>query len=158
MLTKESEEKLSRVAELMQQREAIDAELNDLLDSAPTGKLPPIAAARRYHKKPRKSGVGGLIRICKMCGEPGHMKKTCKREGRGVTLPKNFGVVEVGETLDEEADATEPITEQQFEDIKTSKDHGMNSRAVASEMRLLPREVNLAWQALSYGDYLDDRG
>jgi hypothetical protein len=57
------DEKLARTKELIAQREAIDAELSELLGVTP-------AASKQK----------GSPRACSRCGEPGHRSSTCTKE------------------------------------------------------------------------------
>lgn len=151
MLTEETKEKLDTIVALQARRDAIDAELNELLGGSSSEVSPAVKTTRKYTK--RKGGVTKLQKVkgknsCGNCGQGGHTRPTCSE-----VLAK----IEVEEDAEAEEESTVALTEHQFDEIKTCKDHGLSSRAVARDMKTSLIEVNLAWPALSYGDYLDDR-
>ena len=91
--------------------------------------------------KKSKSGKKGQ-KICKNCGQPGHIAKTCKntpatKDSSQTTAPPP------GE-----------LTEDQYNEvIRLKKEGDMMSMEVAKEMDVPLREVNIALFANSYQHY-----
>lgn len=50
-----------------------------------------------------------------------------------------------------------PLTRSQYNDVRTSKEHGMTSGGTAEIMRVDLAEVNAAWAVTSFERYLEER-
>lgn len=101
------------------------------------------------NKEVKKSRGGGAPKkeskkkgyACKKCGEHGHNQKTCK----------------VGKEVDMDDVQVGPMTERQFNSVRTSREHMMKSVEIASEMALTLQEVNHAFASATYNGYLERR-
>ena len=89
------------------------------------------AKARVYKlKKPRQ---------CSKCHKAGHIARTC---------PENQ------EKVFEQAD---PLTQQEFDNVKECKQDGLNSKSTAEALGFNSQEVNSAFGSSDYEHYLENR-
>lgn len=161
-LSLEALKKLERIRELMAIRADAERELEELLGNdgpkpltvqpkpnggkgRPTsvrhcGKCGEVGHQARKCPKSQGGGQGKKKRKCGQCGELGHSKWKCPQtESKGFT-PSSA--------------AKEPLTESQFDDVKTAKENGLDARDIAENIGVELFEVNKAYIAHDYHGYL----
>lgn len=130
---------------------------------------------RKYNKKPklekttsnrsvdtaevalRMAGGEKKLRYCKNCGKPGHRADNCPEEKKP-KVERELVERDDGKVVLAHATNLEPVTEEQYADIKTAKDHELTPKEISDEMEVSIREVNRVLQTYSYENYLSVRG
>jgi hypothetical protein len=128
------EDNIARVRELLAQRDEIDTELEGLIGAGATPAKSP--ATRPEQKTGKKKGT----KVCKNCGRPGHLAKTCK------AVPAPAATTTFGDK--------QLMTEDQFDDLKHLQSVGdLISKEFAAENSLPLSEVNRAIGTRNYELY-----
>lgn len=153
-LTDEAREKLEKVQELLNTIAEAETELSELLGE---GRAPMEDIAEDAPRRGRKpgSGKGG----CSICGKKGHRKTTCpenREERRKSDKPYTKRRPGDGEHLSDESDMLstgEPLTEEEFDTVKTAQQHDMNAKEIADEINSTVYQVNRAMSNTQYEIY-----
>jgi hypothetical protein len=150
------EEKLNQLRTLLAKRDDIDRQLEAIIGHY--GATPPADRSDTVADKLNREALSGYApkndrkgkakrvkgtRVCKVCGKPGHMAKTCPTARGAAPIPR-----------------TEPksrrLTEDQFDQLKHLQAIGdLSSHEFAAESGTALSEVNRAITSRSYEEYCD---
>lgn len=101
--------------------------------------------------------VGKGQKVCKECGTPGHMRKTCP-ERRGVTQP-DAPAIEASAAAEHEFNGTRDgeLNGIDFLKVKDMQRADKPSMVIASAIKRNIREVSKAMDAFTHSEYLELR-
>lgn len=103
-------------------------------------RLDEVVVKKTAEKKIGKKIAGGGIqrmKLCKRCGEPGHMAKTCPDAKKDEA--ESIGAVE---------EFRRKVTEEDIEKIQEMREAGYKSHEVAQELKIHLVVVNKHWNPL----------
>lgn len=180
MLSAGVQGKLDRIAEIRDEISTLEQELEELLGSpAPT-------AAPKDKKAEKDERAGKKVRVCSICGKPGHDVRKCPRgvgmhpdnpkpsKGRepcaecGSTgtrhfktcsRPKGAAPTKAFASPDTSAEIPkEPLTPDQYEKVRSEMhDRNFSTGQFSLINKMRPSEVNSAIRSEDYEDYLATR-
>lgn len=101
-----------------------------------------VPDVRPAPSKPTKTTAKKVGHACSICRTPGHTARTCPQAGHVPASNKPLG---------------SPLSQEMYEEVKTCKMEGMRAPAVAENLEVSGEEVNVAWGAASYQEYLAAR-
>lgn len=145
------EEKINKLKDLFAQRDAVDAEIAQVLGDEETGQT--MTGGPRVVLKvspPREAGQKG----CNACGSTGwRHKKGCKFEGAAKKKPKDepTGTAEFKNL----SDRRPGMDRRKFEQVKIAHQHQLDAEVIARNMGLPEKEVSRAIASKSFEAYAD---
>jgi hypothetical protein len=131
------DDRIASIRTLLKERDDIDARLAQLIGDEPQS-APSEKPAKRAPRAPKPTPKKGT-KVCKNCGKPGHMAKTCNRPP-------------VIESKTEEA---QKLDEDQFDALKHLQSIGdLISKDFAHDYELPLAQVNRAIASRNYEEYI----
>jgi hypothetical protein len=95
-------------------------------------------------------------KVCKKCGKPGHMQKTCP-DNYNRTFDSTKGTPVVSEPTPREVLNFSPLSKVNFDVVKEMQEEGKDLHAIASEVEHDIDDVEVAMKSSSYLGYTFDR-
>lgn len=164
MLSPKAEKKLDRIADIQSEIESLETELEDLL----TGDSPTLpASAKKTEKRAyKKRGEGTPAaaptierkkgqKVCKICGIPGHIAKTCPTTKGGKGIPAGNTRPAEDTTIDDFPVSDKPLTREQYDNIKLRREnYGDTSEQLEKDLGLDRVQLKRAIRTKTYEEYL----
>jgi len=131
-------EKIERMRELLAKHDDIERELGELLGGGDGTPAAPTKTTKSPKQNTSKTPPKRNAKVCKKCGKPGHMAKTCTAP---TAATPTFGDKAL-------------LTEDQFDELKHIQSIGeLISKDFAFERDLALSEVNRAITSRNYEAY-----
>lgn len=96
----------------------------------------PVRTAAKKARRPRH---------CSFCGKTGHTTRTCPEASGGSANTSSIPT------------QREPLSYDEYEAVKECKVDGLSAPKAATDLGLNEKEVNVAWGAAGYTEYLEAR-
>lgn len=156
----ELSQRIDQARVLIAERDAIDVQLAELF-ATPAGPLPltildrqaekqALPSVVRITKAEKKKGKKGQ-KVCKKCGTPGHMAKTCPQGAESFVIPEQDQRVNP-------AQAKTPVMLSETEFTRVQNHKGMfqfSSAKYGMVNKLSPLEVSRAARVTTYEEYVN---
>lgn len=143
MMSPEAQRKLERIEKIRVSMEALERELEDILNAPAVRPLTVRDRAVEIENKNPTKYMQKKERTCKACGKPGHRRDTCPDFGRATSS---------------EAHALDgALMEEEYKKVKDCKSHGLRVADIAEQTGYDHSEVAKAYAAGSYGLYIKSR-